>query len=113
MREAFLPPGAFASGLNWVTLTEDPVSVHWIHRWLAFAVIVAIALLAAGFRRHRVSVAAQRAATAALVLTGIQVLLGITLLLWRLPVAVALLHQAVGFAVFVTLIVANHRVLRD
>lgn len=112
MGGSLLPPGLFADGVNWVTLTEAAPSVHWIHRWFAVVVAVAVVALVVGLRRAA-SDASRRAALTALILVVVQVVLGITMLLLQLPISLALLHQAVGLAVFVALVVTNHRLLRS
>ena len=112
MGGAIVPEGLFAGGLNWVTLTEAAPAVHWIHRWFAFVAALAIVGLAVGLRRGQASPESRRAAVTAVALVGLQIAIGITMLLLQMPLALALLHQAVGITVYVALIVTNHRVLR-
>ena len=112
MGGALVPSGLFAGGFNWVTLTEHAPVVHWLHRWFAFAVVVAVAVLARSLYRAAAPLAARRAVAMALVLLGVQVVLGVAMLWLQLPLTLALLHQAVGLAVFVELVLANHRLLR-
>jgi cytochrome c oxidase assembly protein subunit 15 len=113
MGGALVPEGLFAGGLNWATLTESAPVVHWIHRWFAFVAALAIVALVIGLARSGASGASRQAAMMALILVGVQIVIGVTMLLWHQPLALALLHQAVGITVFVALVVTNHRVLRD
>ncbi len=112
MGGSLIPAGLFANGVNWATLTEHAPVVHWLHRWFAFAVVLAVTALAIGLRRTAASFASRRAVAATLALLGFQMVLGITMLWLHLPLTLALLHQAVGLAVFAALVVVNHRVLR-
>lgn len=109
----WLPTGMFASGVNWDTLTEAPASVHWIHRWFAFAAAAAVVALLFRIRRAPERQSSRDAAIVAVALVTVQVMLGITMLLHQMPLTLALLHQALGLAVFVAVVVTNHCVLRE
>lgn len=114
MGGAFVPAGLFGLMESWwVAVTAHPPAVHWIHRWLAFGVVaMAVWLLAAG-RSAAVSPGARRAIRVVALLVGVQILLGISVLWLHVPVSLALLHQAVGLAVFTATLVVNHRLLRQ
>ena len=83
-------------GIDWSlgaahTLTHDPFLVHFIHRWWAWVVVVALVVFARRVRRldRRASIAIHSA-------FGTQVLLGIGTVLTGVALSLALLHQAVG-----------------
>lgn len=115
MGGALLPAGLFAASDSlWVVLTAHPPTVHWIHRWFALVVVVStVCLLVAAAHDPATSEGARRATRAAAALVGLQVLVGIGVLWLQVPVSLALAHQAIGLAVFVSVLVANHRLLRE
>lgn len=89
-------------------LVEAPLTVAFIHRWLAFAV------LAAGFVIYRlvrrVDVSNIRTGLRVLaVLVPLQITLGIAVVLSRVEIALALIHQFNAIALFVTTIFVLHR----
>lgn len=114
MGGALLPDGLFSAfDSRWMGLTAHAPTVHWIHRWFAVVAVGAIVALWVAAERDAVAAPARRATRWAATLGGLQVLLGISLLWFHVPVSLALLHQALGLTVFVSLLVANHRLLRD
>jgi heme a synthase len=108
-----MPPGMFAgNGSWWAALTAAPAAVHWLHRWFAFVVLAAALWLWRASRRPDVPAAARRAVATTIALLGLQIGLGVSVLWFHVPLSLALAHQAVGVAVFVAVLVANHRLLR-
>ncbi len=92
MNDHFTPEGIEQRGSLWITLTSDPFLIHFIHRWWAWAVVVALIFLA-----RRVKAAGGRTASIAIHSAfGIQIILGIAAVLSGVNIAVAVLHQAVG-----------------
>jgi heme a synthase len=92
MNDHFVPEGIERRGSLWMTLTSDPFLIHFIHRWWAWVVVVALILLA-----RRVKAAGARPASIAIHSAfGIQIILGIAAVLSGVNIAVAVLHQAVG-----------------
>lgn len=76
----------------WGDALDDPFAIHFIHRWWAFAALVAMMLLARAAKQ-----AGDRPASIAIhVAVGIQVLLGIVTVLSGVRFEPALTHQIVG-----------------
>ena len=100
MGDRLVPGEAFSSPLAFL---NDPATAQFLHRSVAYAVLAFA--FAQGFAAFRSGVATLR--RRAVILTGIallQVALGITTLLFFVPIGIALAHQAtalilVGFAV--------------
>jgi cytochrome c oxidase assembly protein subunit 15 len=114
MGGSLVPGGLFGTMESWwVTATAYPATVHWIHRWFAFAVLAVTVWLSAVGRDAAVSSSARWAIRLVVALMGLQILLGIGVLWFHVPVSLALLHQAIGLAIFTSLLVANHRLLRE
>jgi cytochrome c oxidase assembly protein subunit 15 len=113
MGGALIPDGTFAIADSWwTTITAHPPAVHWIHRWFAWVVFAAVVLLVGAGRGRTVSPGARRGIHVVAGLVGVQVLLGVSVLWFHVPIALALLHQAVGLAIFASLLVVNHQLLR-
>lgn len=92
MNDRLFPDGVTWLGSLWATVSSDPYLVHFIHRWWAFGVAVALILLA-----RRAKQAGQRGASIAInAAVGTQILLGIATVVSGIALPLAVLHQAVG-----------------
>lgn len=89
------PQGYLRIMQDWRAILEHPVIAQFHHRLLAVTTF-AVLLVGAAMTRRVASV--QRATTVAAILAMFQVSLGITTLLLRVPIAIAVLHQATGLA---------------
>lgn len=93
-----LPENPFAEG--WISPFENPGLAQFDHRMIAYAVVLLAWLLWSWLRRQGVTGMARRAADSVLAITLVQVTLGITTLIWQVPVALAALHQVVAALLF-------------
>ena len=86
------------AGGTWRNFFENPTTVQFDHRVLALSTYLATALLFASSRRAAVRAAlppaALRAMTAAFAMVNVQAVLGISTLLYLVPVPLAAMHQA-------------------
>ena len=86
----------YPEGVDWSrgvfhALTNDPFLLHFLHRWWAFVVVVALVVFA---RRIR---PVERSASKAIHNSfGTQLLLGIATVMTGMNIVLAVLHQAVG-----------------
>jgi len=82
----------------WRNLFENPTTVQFDHRVLAMTTYIATALLFASSRRAAARAvlppSALRSATSLFAMANVQVLLGISTLLYLVPVPLAAAHQA-------------------
>ena len=101
MGDAFLPPQLFALQPFWRNLFENPVAIQFIHRWLAVAVAVAVAAFAVQLIRARQIYSG----IILLALLGLQIGLGIAVLLWKVPPPAGVAHQAVALLLFAAAII--------
>ena len=83
----------------WRNFFENPLTVQFDHRMLAYAILVCAFLHAVDVARAGKSVAALRGAVILLAAVALQAALGVFMLLSRTPLALALLHQAVAMLV--------------
>lgn len=95
---ALIPQGIWDPALGLENPLANPVAVHFQHRWFAFAVLGMALLLWS--QRHLGGFRLQAAMQRLLVLLGLQVGLGIAVLLTHMALSAALLHQALGLGVF-------------
>ena len=106
MLGAVVPETAFGSGAD---LVESPITVMWIHRWLAFAVAAMAVVSALGARERRADTDVRRGTDAMVGLVCVQILLGIATVMTSVNMALALLHQATAIALFASGVFTLHR----
>ena len=104
----------FPEGIDWSNgalfpLTHDPFLIHFIHRWWAWAVVVALVIFA---RRVKVRERGRPASIAIHSAFGTQILLGIFTVLTGVAIWLAALHQAVGALVVAATVWGAHVVGR-
>jgi cytochrome c oxidase assembly protein subunit 15 len=112
MNGALVPSGLLSSAGSWlVSALEAPITVHFIHRWLAFVVLAIGLWLHLRPQMGRAGVFRQiRAGAAGLVaIVLLQTLLGIGVVVFGVPIWLALLHQATALTMFVVAVYVNHR----
>jgi cytochrome c oxidase assembly protein subunit 15 len=90
MNGRFFPENADWAGLS--SLVNDPYLTHFVHRWWAFVAVAALVVLSRAARR-----AGSRPASVAIHSAfGVQILLGIAVVMTGVNITLAVLHQAVG-----------------
>lgn len=109
MNDHFVP-----QGIDWANgainaFANDPYLVHFVHRWWAWMLVLALVLLARRVKKtgaRRVSIAIHSA-------FGTQILLGIATVFSGVHITLAVLHQAVGALVVASIIWGAHVLGRD
>jgi cytochrome c oxidase assembly protein subunit 15 len=81
-------------------VTDPLIRIHVIHRVLAAATAIVLLVLWRRTRREERPVAKLGSTAALLVLA--QIVLGALVIIWQVPLVTAVLHQALGVLVFVT-----------
>ncbi|NKB78079.1 MAG: heme A synthase [Gammaproteobacteria bacterium] len=103
MGNKWIPSQMFDLLPYWKNLTENPVTIQFVHRWLAILVLLIVCLYGIALIRLK----ALRFVTylgAVIILAGcFQVLLGISTLVARVPVHLGVIHQGGAF-ILLTLI---------
>jgi cytochrome c oxidase assembly protein subunit 15 len=92
MNGHFFPEGVVWAGSTLATIVNDPFLIHFIHRWWAWIVVIALVMLARMVKRtgnRPASIAIHSA-------FGAQILLGIATVISGMDFWLAVLHQAVG-----------------
>lgn len=99
MGERPWPRGYLQIIQDWRAAFEHPVIAQFHHRVLATATLVVLLLIGVRAHARAISRPVRRAATLTAALAMVQVILGVTTLLLRVPIGVAVLHQATALAV--------------
>jgi cytochrome c oxidase assembly protein subunit 15 len=105
-----VPTGVFALDPAASNLVQNPITVQWMHRLLGTMLLVSCAGLFL-FMRRSADGAGRRLSTALLTVVGFQYLLGALTLIYRVPVILAVSHQAMAAIVIGVWVVWLHRAL--
>ncbi len=92
MNGRVVPDGIVSAGGWFATLTNDPILIHFIHRWWAWVAVIALVILARAVKAAGV----RRAGVAIHSAFGVQIILGIATVMTGVNITLAVLHQAVG-----------------
>ena len=101
-----IPPNLFNSFVN---LFETPQTIVFIHRWFAFAVLIAIVAFYVSARKKAEATKIQNGLNWLLGLVVFQIVLGILTVIFHVQIIIALAHQAGALALFALLIFFIHR----
>ncbi|MDW8279513.1 MAG: COX15/CtaA family protein [Anaerolineales bacterium] len=101
-----IPPGLFDSALHWI---ESPATVAFIHRWFAFAVLAAVLWLYFVARKAGYGQDILKGLLALIGLVILQITLGVLVVLFYVPISLALAHQAAALALFGLSVYFIHR----
>jgi cytochrome c oxidase assembly protein subunit 15 len=99
MGDGLLPPNGLSLAPALRNLTENPVTVQWIHRLLGTLLLLGAAGAALGVRRSRADASARRWSLVFAGLVTVQYGLGVMTLLLHVPVALGVTHQATAVAI--------------
>ena len=101
-----IPPNLFNSFIN---ILETPQTIVFIHRWFAFAVMIAITALYFTARKRNASIEIRNGPHWLLGLVTFQIVLGILTVILRVQIVIALAHQAGAIGLFAVTIYFIHR----
>lgn len=87
-----------------MSLLENPASVQFLHRYLAYVVVILILFLWKRSSAMALNDIQKRALVFLLIALAIQVILGVTTLIMAVPVVLGVLHQLGGLILFTALI---------
>lgn len=111
MEGRLVPPGYLAQG--WRSVTADIATVQFHHRLLATLTMV-LTLLAAGIAWRSLAPGFARTAVLALgMAVGLQYAFGIATLLYRVPIGLGTVHQAMAVVVLAAALAALHGLGRE
>ena len=105
----WLPPGLTDLSPLWLNFVETQAGVQFTHRWLATALMLAIALFWLRARRNDVSQPVRRATNMVATMALLQFALGVFTILSGAQIALATLHQAGAVLLLSTLVLTLRR----
>lgn len=108
----FIPSGAFYLPSFWLNIFENPIVVQWIHRWLGVVLIVYLALIVPRLLKKGTDGNLHLPLYHFLGVIFTQIILGVVVLLLKVEVSFAALHQLCGAMIVVTYLGIYFR-LRD
>lgn len=95
--------GTFLPSMKWGLLNSDLITIHMLHRFGAYTTGIFISSLGIYLLRKP---SFRTTGLALLGLVALQITLGILNIIWLRPVMIAMIHQAVGIVLLLTLITA-------
>ncbi|XP_076650345.1 heme A synthase COX15 [Halictus rubicundus] len=108
MADKWIPDDILSISPKWKNFTENPTAVQFDHRILGIATLSLITYIGIASRKYKLPGNAKKAVVAVLCAGYLQVLLGITTLLYHVPVTLAASHQSGSLLVLSTMIWLCH-----
>jgi cytochrome c oxidase assembly protein subunit 15 len=105
----YAPQPFFTSGSLARDLLDNPLSIHYLHRFLALAILVYVTVLVLALRRSRLELRAAAYLLWAVALG--QIALGALTVVLRMPVAVAVAHQGAAYVLCSAAVLLVHAAL--
>lgn len=106
-----VPPGLLSFVAPWWrNLLEVPITVHYVHRWFAFAVLLMILILYFVARHKEYYAAIRTSILTMVILVLVQIALGVSVIWFQVPVWLALVHQGVAICLLLTVLFINFRI---
>lgn len=112
MMGRLVPEGLYSGRPLHQSLFENILTVQFNHRLMAMALAGCVVWLWWRTRRRDVSPAVAVATRWLMVGVAVQIALGITTLLWIVPIPLAVAHQGCGLVVLCLAVTARHRMIK-
>ncbi len=113
----WLPEGLLRQDGLIANLLENPLTVHFQHRWFGFATAGVALALFLGARREsgagRLPPRVRKSIAGVVHLILLQVVAGVLLVVWNVPPHLASLHQAIAVAIFGLALFVVHQLQPD
>ena len=109
MGGGLVPDDLMAMAPVWLNLIENPTTVQFDHRLIAYLLVAGTAVLYWQAGRAALSAEARRALHGLVAALAAQIALGILALVYLVPVALGVLHQAGALVVFTANLYLVHR----
>lgn len=108
----WIPDEAFSLSPFWMNALSNPAMVQFIHRTIAWSILVSAAALVAWTLRKASAPELRRASIALGAFVALQFVLGVSTLLLSVPVSLGAIHQLVGAILLLACLNANHALRR-
>ncbi|HET7819177.1 MAG TPA: COX15/CtaA family protein [Bacteroidia bacterium] len=110
MGNEWLPSDIVALEPLWKNFMEGHAGVQFIHRYLAYIVVILVGILFFKSKKTNTSRSQKTIINSLVIIVLAQFLLGVLTLLYGVPITVAVLHQTGAFFLFSTTILFLHRI---
>ena len=97
---AWIPPGLYDLEPWWINHFENPALVHFQHRTMGYIVAMLVVVLYVALRRARADRPVRVAGIHIVIITALQIALGILTVVTMVPLALAAAHQIMALALF-------------
>ncbi|MCP4416709.1 MAG: heme A synthase [Chloroflexi bacterium] len=105
-----IPPGLLSEMEPWwQNLLAYPPAVHYVHRWFAFTVLGMAIWLYYTVKNQGLPQTVSNGAKTMIWITITQIVLGISVIWFDVPVWLAIVHQGMAITLFLATIFINHR----
>jgi len=108
---AWIPSGLWSMHPSLINLIDNAITVHFQHRFFAFAILILVLVLCAATRNSTTIL--KNGARLILGLTVLQIGFGIATVVMHVPLGLASMHQAIAVALFATTLFVCHRAYRS
>lgn len=88
--------------------TSNPAGVQFVHRCLAFLVVIIIAFLWDKSRKMVLTDLQRKASNVMIIVVAVQFLLGVITILFAVPITMGILHQTGAFVLFASILFFMH-----
>lgn len=112
MGDSYLPDTVYSFEPFWRNLLENPAGVQFMHRLIAFAVLIGVAFLWDTSRKLNLSPLQRKASNIMLTVVISQFLLGVITILYAVPITMGVLHQTGAFVLFASTLFFIHSLSR-
>lgn len=113
MGDSYLPETLFTFDPFLKNFVENPSGVQFIHRCIAYVVVLAIALLWDKSRKLELTTLQRKASNFMIIMVGVQFLLGVITILYAVPITMGVLHQAGAFLLFGSVLFFMHSLRKN
>ena len=93
----------------WKNFVEGKSGVQFVHRYLAYIVVVVIGVIWYRSRKLNRTPLQTKGIRLLVILVGVQFVLGVLTLLWHVPVTLGVLHQVAAFFLLAAMTFTLHR----
>jgi cytochrome c oxidase assembly protein subunit 15 len=108
MGTSFFPETIFSFEPFWKNFFENPAGVQFIHRYIAYFVVIIVIFLWETARKMELTRLQRRASNFMIGVVCAQFLLGIITLLYAVPICVGVIHQTGAFVLFASCLFFMH-----
>ena len=111
MGNSFIPPNLFALTPFWTNFFDNMTTVQFDHRIIAYILAIMIPIFWFKLRRRDVSNRTKTLSNLLLGLLALQIVLGVTTLIYHVPTVLGVAHQAIGSLLFITSLAVTQSII--